>query len=670
MAKIEITRGAPANLGAHPDGDGVNFALFSAHAERVELCLFDEMGTETRLALPARTGNVWHGHLRGGKAGQVYGYRVHGPRDPENGHLFDPGNVLLDPYARELTPDMKSRVCKKLPPVGKMPQRPWQDTVIYESHLRGMTMEFPGIPDDIRGTCKGFAHDDVVAHLKKLGVTAVELMPVQACADEQHLKEKGLTNYWGYNPAGFFALNPRYGSRGDFRAMTKKIHDAGIEVILDVVYNHTCEGKPDMPSLSFRGIDNASYYRPDPHDKGRYDDYSGCGNTLDTTKPPVRKIIVDSLRYWVEEMGVDGFRFDLAMALFRNERGEFDSGHPLFTDIAADPALSKVKLIAEPWDTRGYVLGQFPAGWHEWNDRFRDHARAYWRGDAGMAGHKATRLAGSHPEFGHKGNPAASINFITAHDGFTLQDIVSYNGKRNLANGEGNRDGHNNNISCNHGIDGATSSAAIIARRDRHKRALLASLFLSQGTPMMLSGDECGNGQDGNNNAYCQDNPTGWVNWKDSSLTDFIANLSKLRHDFPVLRHHDFLHGFNRCAHGEADIRWFAPGGDDMKNHHWNDPQTRSVGLLLNGGALGKESAGERLFMIFNAHSHTVPFRLPALGGGDSGWKKIFDTARPDGIPDDGGKVRMQGHIEKIESQTVAVFSQTPRPKSPGDGQG
>ncbi|MBI4031333.1 MAG: glycogen debranching enzyme GlgX, partial [Proteobacteria bacterium] len=488
-------------LGSTADDGGVNFALYSAHAEKIELCLFDEEGHETaRLPLPGRTGDVWYGYVSGLRPGQVYGYRVHGPHDPANGRFFNSENVLMDPYAREVAPGFKSRVGEILPPLDLCgrPRTSWHDTVIYEAHIRGMTMMMPGIPDDIRGTCTAFADDGVIDHLKKLGVTAVEFLPVQAFADEPHLKEKGLTNYWGYNTASYFALHPRYGSRDDFRKMAEKLHAAGIEVILDVVYNHTAEGGPGGPTMSFRGIDNENYYRLSPHDRSYYADYSGCGNTLDTNKPQVRRLVIDSLRYWVETMGVDGFRFDLAAALGRDGQGDFQRDHPLFKEISADPVLSCVKLIAEPWDCggRGYQLGNFPAGWHEWNDRFRDNTRAFWRGDYGLVARKADRLSGSSLEFGHKSpHPAVSINFITAHDGFTLHDTVSYESKHNEANREDNRDGHGHNLSCNYGAEGETENSSIRALRERQKRNMISSLIFSQGTPMLLAGDEFGNGQ-------------------------------------------------------------------------------------------------------------------------------------------------------------------------------
>lgn len=668
----KITRGKSHPLGSNPDSSGVNFAIYSKHASNVELCIIEADGRETRMPLPARTDDIWHGHVEGLKAGQVYGYRIDGPRDPANGHFFDPDRLLLDPYAQEITDDYKSRIAPPLPPLDHArPKISWPDTFIYEAHLRGMTMELPGIPDDIRGTFKAFGHDTVIDHLKKLGVTSVELLPVQAFMTEPHLSKKGLTNYWGYNTAGFFAPHPSYGSREDFRAMAEKLHDAGIEIILDVVYNHTCEGQPDLPSVSFRGIDNASYYRLRPNDKSQYDDYSGCGNTLDTNSPAVCDMITDSLRYWAETMGADGFRFDLALALARDKTGAFNASHPLLEKIAADPVLSKAKLIAEPWDIRGYELGNFPPGWHEWNDKFRDNMRGYWRGDTGAMKHKATRLSGSHPEFGRKGGPPAGINFITAHDGFTLHDLVSYNNKHNEKNGEENRDGHGNNISCNHGIEGKTNDSAVMENRERHKRALLASLLLSQGTPMLLSGDECANSQDGNNNAYCHDNPTGWVNWEGPDLINFIGTLAGLRRDFPILRHQDFMHGFNICSQNVRDIQWHGPDGKEMQPHHWDNPAASCFGMLLNGAAHIKNGTKySRLYMVFNGHSHPVSFELPQIGDSEkTSWKKIFDTASGNGEPVD-VRYLHQTRPERIEARTVNVFVQIPQTMTTGPGHG
>ena len=666
---LTASKSIPQQPGTHVDSGGVGFVLFSANASKVELCLFDEGGAETRLPLPARDGNLWHGYAPGLKTGQLYAYRVHGPDDPASGHLFNPENILIDPYAREITPDFKCRVVGNLPPTPKKdrPNTAWQDTIIYETHLRGMTMEMPGIPDDIRGTCAAFADDRVIKHLTTLGISAVELLPVQSFADEQHLKDKSLSNYWGYNTANYFSLHPRYGTREDFRLMTEKLHKAGIEVILDVVYNHTAEGCPDMPTLSFRGIDNASYYRLNPHDKSRYVDYSGCGNTLDTNQQQVRELIIDSLKYWVETMGVDGFRFDLATALGRGVNGDFQREHPLFKEIAADPVLSKVKLIAEPWDIRGYELGNFPSGWHEWNDRARDNMRSFWRGDSGMVGRKADRLAGSHPEFGHKSaSPAVSINFITAHDGFTLHDVVSHSTKNNFANGESNRDGNDNNLSSNHGAEGHTDDPAISALREQQKRNMLASLLLSQGTPMLLAGDEFGNTQNGNNNPYCQDNPTGWLNWhraeteQGKALRAFTAALIDLRKRHPVLRHTEFLNGVNKCEHGVADIHWFAPDGQEMADHHWNDPQAKCFGMLLNNGALGKTDEKSRLYMVFNAHSTPAQIRLPTLPGGENGWDKALDTAN---LAESGKKQALpQGSALAIAGRSIGLFLQSPTP--------
>ncbi|HEY8189042.1 MAG TPA: glycogen debranching protein GlgX, partial [Micavibrio sp.] len=632
---------------------------------KIELCLFDASGREetARIELPARTGDIWHGHVRGLAPGQIYGYRVYGPHDPAQGHLFDPGRILFDPYAKDVTDSLMARVAA--PAVAQTdakPSTPWPDTIIMETHLRGMTMEFPDLPDDIRGTCAGLCDDRVIDHLKYLGVTALEILPVMAFTSEPHLRKSGLTNYWGYNTLGFFALHPRYGSPADFKAMTRKLHEAGIEIILDVVYNHTAEGSADAPASSFRGIDNASYYRLDPQDKRSCIDYTGCGNTLDTTQPHVRRMIVDSLRYWMEEMGVDGFRFDLAAALGRDKDGIFRRDHPLFAEIANDPVLSHAKLIAEPWDIgpSGYQPGNFPEGWHEWNDRFRDNNRAWWRGDDRLIGGMAEGLAGSHPIFGRKSlSPHVGINFGTAHDGFTLLDAASYNDKHNEMNREGNRDGCNHNLSFNHGAEGPTDDPAILRSRAQATRSIMASLLLSQGTPMLLAGDEVGNSQKGNNNAYCQDNPVGWVNWdgmgdENRDLRAMIHALTALRRENPVLRSREFLHGFNSCALGIPDISWINPNGNDMI---WDDPGARCLGLMLNNGAIPDNGGNQdRLLMVFNANSCNTPFTLPELKGG-LGWRRIMDTQNPAGsapIP------CAEGSAQNIGPNTVSIFIQTP----------
>ncbi|MGE3476911.1 MAG: glycogen debranching protein GlgX [Rhodospirillaceae bacterium] len=560
-----LEAGTAEPLGASWDGRGINFALFSANGEKVELCLFDESGTRElrRLALPGRTGDIWHGYLAGGRPGQVYGYRVHGPYAPERGHRFNPNKLLLDPYARKITGrftwhaanlDMsdnaavvpKGIVTHESEPTPERPNTSWRDTIIYEMHVRGMTRLHPGIPDHQRGTFEGLAAPEILAHLKTLGVTAVELLPVYAFTDETHLARAGLSNYWGYNPVSFFASEPRYGA--GLCEMVAAYHAAGIEVILDVVYNHTGEGDKFGPTLSFRGIDNASYYWLED---AEYVNYSGCGNVLNVSHPQVQRLVLDSLCSWARTAGVDGFRFDLAGTLARTRDG-FCAETSLLSLIGRDPALSKLKLIAEPWDIAGHFLGKLPAPWREWNDRYRDAVRGFWRGDSGTAGRMATALAGSSDVVPA---PLQSINFVTAHDGFTLQDLVSFNEKHNEANGEENRDGANHSLSRDHGADGP-----------RRKRAIIASLMLSQGIPMLLAGDEFGQTQGGNNNAYCQDNETTWLDWslaaKKADLVDFTKAAIALRKAYPELRRETFFTG-------DGDITWLRPGGGVMTDADW-----------------------------------------------------------------------------------------------------
>lgn len=699
-----IQNGCADHLGAQYDGKGVNFALFSAHADKVELCLFDSFGrTETgRIVLPGRNGDIWHGYVPRVKPGQLYGYRVHGPYDPANGHRFNPHKLLLDPYAREIAGTLvqddshygygpkgdrsfdtrdnapfmvKARVTDttKSVPASRHPRTPWKDTIIYEAHLRGFTKDHPDVPARLRGTAAGLSHPASIRHMQDLGINALELLPVQAFFNDHRLENASLRNYWGYNTLGFFAPEPRYlstGRSGEFRALVDRLHDAGIEVLLDVVYNHTFESNHMGPTICFRGIDNASYYRLDPNDKSRYIDDTGCGNTVNIEHPMVRRMVLDSLRYWVTEMGVDGFRFDLAPALGRTPNG-FDRNSQFFGDIASDPVLSKVKLIAEPWDigSGGYQLGNFPGGWHEWNDRFRDDVRAYWRGDGGYIGKIATRLSGSRPEFGHRStNPAASINFIAAHDGFTLHDLVSYSQKHNEANGENNRDGHDHNLSHHYGAEGDTSDPAINAIRARQKRNILTLLFLSQGIPMLLAGDEMGNSQHGNNNAYCQDNETGWLNWSkrnaaDKDLTSYVQDLIALRKSYPVFGHDRYLEGFNRCAHGIKDITWFTPSAAEKKQDHWNDFNARTVGMLLNNGAIAQQGSvlhDERLYTLFNAHSGAVPCQLPTLPGGQD-WKRILDTSDPALRPGADRTAYPSGHSYNLPGNSIVIFEQKPQ---------
>ena len=611
LRRSRVREGSPYPLGANWDGLGSNFALFSANATKVELCLFDQEGRREleRIELPEYTDEVWHGYLPDARPGTVYGYRVHGPYEPTVGHRFNPNKLLLDPYAKQLVGSLRwsdahfgYRVgaaradlsfdrrdsapgmpkCMVVDPAftwgtDRRLCTPWDSTILYETHVRGYTMRHPEVPQRVRGTFSGLGHAAVVDYIRSLGVTAIELLPIHAFADDRHLVTKGLKNYWGYNSIGFFAPDPRYMATtfvNEFKEMIARFHDAGIEVILDVVYNHTAEGNEMGPTLSFKGIDNASYYRlaPDPR---YYINDTGTGNTLNLSHSRVLQMVNDSLRYWVTEMHVDGFRFDLATILGREPHG-FDQGGGFLDSCRQDPVLSQVKLIAEPWDCGpgGYQVGGFPPGWAEWNDRYRDTVRRYWRGDEGMLPELAGRIAGSSDLFEKRGRKAwSSVNFVTCHDGFTLHDLVSYNGKHNLANREGNRDGHSANHSWNHGVEGATDDPDVTALRLRQKRNLLATLFLSQGTPMMLAGDELGNSQGGNNNAYCQDNATSWVDWEtdggDPHLTDFVRNLLALRRDHRALRRRKFLTGETVAAGGLKDVHWLSPCGAEMDDAAW-----------------------------------------------------------------------------------------------------
>ena len=607
-----------APLGASWNGSGVDFALYSEHAERVELCLFSEDGRELeRLPLEKRHAFVWRRLLSGVRPGQAYGYRVHGPSGQQ--HRFSPERVLLDPYARLITGAVsegegRCRVVHSDFDWGddRPPHTPWGDTVIYEAHVKGLTKLHPDVPEHLRGTYAGLASPAVVHHLKDLGVTAVELLPIHAAVDEPRLKRLGLRNYWGYNSIGFFAPDMRYcasGTPDEFKAMVKALHAAGLEVILDVVYNHTGEGDHHGQTLSFRGIDNAVYYRLDPADPGRYLNYTGTGNTFNLQHPAVLRLVMDSLRYWVNEMRVDGFRFDLAPALARTDQA-FDPRGSFLTAAYQDPALRRVKLIAEPWDLgfHGYCLGRFPPHWREWNDKYRTTVRAFWRGEEGRIGKLAARLAGSEDIFHRSGRgPSASINFVTAHDGFTLQDLVSYDHKHNEANGEGNQDGSDHNRSSSYGVEGPTRDQQIVQLREKQKRNFLATLFLSRGTPMLLAGDELGRSQHGNNNAYCQDNETSWLDWKlddaRRALLAFAARAIALRKAHAAFRKEDYA----------GDIRWLSPEGHEMTQADWTLPFAR---------CLGARFAEENLLLILNAHDGEIHFVLP-----EGAWETLLDTA-------------------------------------------
>jgi glycogen operon protein len=665
-----LEHGAPQPLGASLTQRGVNFAVFSAHAHRVELCLFDHATRETaRLELPSRTGDIWHGLLPAqfGGAGTLYGYRVHGPYQPGEGHRFNPEKLLLDPCATALEggltwhpalrgaepgndwlPDgtdsaqwvPKCRVSDPAFDWGgvRSPSVPWRDTVIYELHVKGFTQRHPGVPEHLRGKYLGLAHPAVIDHLRALGVTTVELMPVQAFVSEEFLIRKGLSNYWGYNPLAWFAPDARYAVVDpviEFKTMVRALHDAGLEVILDVVFNHTAEGNEDGPTLSLRGFDNATYYRLFAHNRALYKNFSGCGNTVRFEEPAVRALVLDCLRYWTDEMRVDGFRFDLAPVVGRDASG-YSASAPFFAELRADPVLAYVKFIAEPWDVGpgGYQLGHFPPGWSEWNDRYRDTVRAFWRGDPGLVGAFAERFAGSSDLFRHHGRkPTASINFVTSHDGFTLRDVVSYNRRHNEANLENNADGHSENLSWNCGVEGPTDDRAVLELRARQLRNFLATLFLSQGVPMLLAGDEMGHSQWGNNNAYCQDRETTWIDWRllecSPGLLRFVRRLADLRRSRLWLRRDTFLKGTQRSA-AARDIAWLHPSGREMAERDWNDPALHCLALHLAGATDSRLGRGGDLLAVFNAEAGPVDFRVPEAAAGAE-WTMVLDTAQPDG---------------------------------------
>ena len=632
-----VWRGRPYPLGATWDGAGVNFSLFSKHAQRVELCLFDPRGRREieRVEIRERTDYVWHCYLPEARPGLIYGYRVHGAHDLERGHRFDHNKVLLDPYARMIQRG-RGQVIDNAFTWGedRPPRTAWRDTVIYELHVKGFTERHPEVPEQLRGTYAGLCTSSVLDYFKNLGVTAVELLPVHTIADERRLLHHGLRNYWGYNTIGFFAPEMRYsasGTLGEFKTMVKTLHAAGLEVILDVVYNHTAEGDHTGPTLSFRGIDNAIYYRLDPAHPRRYLNFTGTGNSLNTAHRVVLALVMDSLRYWVEEMHVDGFRFDLAATLARNSQGAFDRNVAFLAAVRQDPVLSQVKLIAEPWDLGegGYQLGNFPPGWAEWNDKYRDAARGYWRGDDSTIGHLAARLSGSSDIFARSGRaPSASINFVTTHDGFTLQDLVSYERKHNEANHEGNRDGSDNNRSWNSGVEGPTQDPEISALRQRQKRNLLATLFFSQGIPMLVAGDELGRTQGGNNNAYCQDNETSWLDWEgaDRTLLEFVTKLIALRKKHPSFR--------RRTYPKPEDTSWLAPEGREMTAQDWELPFARCLGMLMVGQRLaerdehGNAMVDDDLLLLLNAHHEAIDFALPG-----EGWTAVLDTANHQAAP-------------------------------------
>jgi isoamylase len=671
---MRIWPGTPYPLGATWDGSGTNFALFSEVAERVELCLFGSAGDgeETRVELIEVDGFVWHGYLPGVGPGTRYGYRVHGPYDPRSGHRCNPAKLLLDPYGKAVagqlhwhealfsyhftdpgrlsTEDSAPHMPKNvvINPFfdwgdDRLPHTPYHETVIYEAHVRGLTLRHPGVPADLRGTYGGLAHPAMIEHLQRLGVTAVELMPVHQFVPEHALVARGLTDYWGYNTISFLAPHNGYSSTGElgeqvleFKAMVKGLHEAGIEVILDVVYNHTAEADHMGPTLSFRGIDNAAYYRLRDDDKRYYLDYTGCGNSLNARHPHALQLVMDSLRYWILEMHVDGFRFDLAAALAR-ELHDVDRLSAFFDLVQQDPVVSQVKLIAEPWDVGegGYQVGNFPALWTEWNGKYRDSVRDFWRGQPGTLPDFASRLSGSSDLYETSSRrPVASINFVTCHDGFTLEDLVSYNTKHNEANGESNADGSDDNRSWNCDAEGPTADPAIRRLRARQKRNFLTTLFCAQGVPMLLAGDELGRTQQGNNNAYCQDNEISWVNWDhlDTELLEFIQALSQLRRHHPVFRRRRFFQGVAPSGDGVRDISWLTPSGAEMTDADWGADYGKAIAVFLNGDAITEpDPRGERVtddsfLLLFNAHSDPVAFTLPPERFGAS-WEVVLDTA-------------------------------------------
>ncbi|MFD1795774.1 glycogen debranching protein GlgX [Paracoccus aurantiacus] len=684
-----IEAGNADRLGAHPVGDGVNFAVFSANAEKIDICLFSPDGKQElqQMTLPDRLGDIWHGFVPGLPEGALYGLRAYGPYEPQLGHRFNPAKLLIDPYARRLSgrlvqdtallgydsraaqadmsvdqrdsaPFMPKGVVTADAPALPRGRRVARDqVVIYEAHPKGLTAAHPGVPEELRGRFAGLASDAIIEHLTKLGITTLELLPVQAHADESFLLRKGLSNYWGYNTLAFFAPETGYTAEGDpaeFRDMVTRLHEAGIEVIIDVVYNHTAEGNELGPTLSFRGLDNASYYRLMADNPRYYVNDTGTGNTVDCAHPMVMRMILDSLRYWVEQMGVDGFRFDLAPVLGREPSGFIRDGRFL-SALRQDPVLANIRLIAEPWDVGpgGYQLGNFPPPFLEWNDRFRDGVRRFWRGDGSIAD-LAERMTGSAPTFDHHGRaPQATVNFITAHDGFTLADLTAYNQKHNLPNHEGNRDGHNENYSDNMGSEGPTADAAINDARALRRRNLLATLMLSQGTPMLLAGDEIANTQDGNNNAYCQDNATGWIGWDapDQALADFTARLIALRHAHPVLHQRRFLHSLP-IPEGGRDLVWHLPNGTEPSPDDWQKTDLRALALEIRMAANSPEratDATDAAFIAINGGQTPVQMNLPVLANG--GWMRVLDSAAA--LAQDRAET---GASAEIAAESIAVF--------------
>lgn len=711
--KIKVLPGRPYPLGSTYDGKGINFAVFSENAEGIELCLFksqEDTKEYIKIKIEEVTHHIWHAYVPDLKPGQLYGYRAHGKHEPQNGHRFNPHKLLVDPYSKALAGDIiwdKALFGYKMndpeedlsfneddsaPFIPKSvvidsrfdwedeqrPDIPYHDSVIYEAHIRGLTMTHPDIPEEIRGSYASIAHPATIGYLKDLGITAIELMPVHQFVADQHLLEKGLTNYWGYNTLAFFAPDARYSSTGvngeqvnEFKNMVKELHKAGIEVILDVVYNHTAEGNHMGPTLSFKGLDNASYYRLSPEGHRYYMDYTGTGNTLNVQLPSVLALIMDSLRYWITEMHVDGFRFDLAATLARTLH-DTDNLSSFFNIIHQDPIISQVKLIAEPWDIgdKGYMVGKFPPGWAEWNDKFRDEIRDFWRGEDITISSLANRLAGSPDLYrGDYRRPTASINFITAHDGFTLHDLVSYNEKHNEANGEDNKDGSDDNKSWNFGVEGDTDDAHIIHLRNKQKRNFLATMFLSQGVPMLVAGDELGRTQGGNNNSYCQDDEISWINWEkaDAQLMDFTKKLIRFCKDHPTFRRRRWFQGLPLHGTQANDIEWLMPDGKAVRDDQWDSEPARVLGVFLNGNGIrcvnldGRRLFDDSFFIIFNSTDQPVDFKLPSAECGDQ-WHIVIDT-NADMISDTQDDFK-PGDVVTVPDRCVMAL------KCPGERQG
>ncbi len=704
--------GSPTPLGATFDGSGTNFALFSAHATRVELCLFNETGMRerARIPLPEYTHQVWHGYLPDIRPGQLYGYRVHGPYEPDVGHRFNPNKLVLDPYARMLRGDLiwhdalfgyrighrdsdlsfdtqdsapympKCEVVDDAFTWGeRKAPRPMHETVLYEMHVRGLTKTHPDVRPEEQGTFAGLTGAPVLSYLRDLGVTAIELLPIHAFVNDRRLADLGLRNYWGYNSIGFFAPHTDYLTKPSLRELktfVQVMHDNEIEVILDVVYNHTAEGNRLGPTLSFKGIDNRTYYYLHRHNPRYYVDYTGTGNSLDLRQPAVLRMVMDSLRYWADQMRIDGFRFDLATTLARVD-GAYSSNAPFLTAVAQDPTLAPTKLIAEPWDTGpgGYQVGHFPPGWLEWNDQYRDTARRFWRGDLGLMGAFTSRISGSSDIYRVTGRrPWASINYVTCHDGFTMWDLVSYNRKHNEANGEENRDGTDSNYSWNFGVEGPTDDPHILARRNKQMRNYFATLLLSQGIPMINAGDELRRTQKGNNNAYAQDNEVSWIDWdsleQNADMLQFVRDLIALRRSHIVFHRHRFFRGEIIPGTDVKDVIWLRPDAEEMSHDDWHDPHAHAIAMILSGEAglthlteFGDQEVDETFLLLFNASDQDVEFTLPALEPGQS-WVGMFDTARDTGRADP-GLILSGGTTMTVETTSLQILRRDPPPIQP-----